>query len=210
MKQQPISAVILAGGNSTRMGQDKASLPWGDHDILHSIIECIENISQDILIISNQPRSLPSSVRVLSDIIPQCGPLSGIHSGLHHAKFDTAFVISCDMPFVIPEAVQTILNYAAANKDRDAVLPLYHGKIQPLFASYQKSSLPVIEQALRSGHYKVSSLCSLLNSFCLTEEMWPSTINLELLFKNLNCFSDYQQAYSYNNNATRPENIEKR
>ncbi|AJQ29039.1 molybdenum cofactor guanylyltransferase [Pelosinus fermentans] len=204
MNQQQISAIILAGGKSTRMGQDKASLPWGDHDILHSIIECMEKISQDILVISNQPRRLPSSVRVLTDIIPQCGPLSGIHAGLHYAKYATTFVISCDMPFVIPEAVQTILNYAAANKERDAVLPLYHGKIQPLFASYQKSSLPIIEQSLCAGHYKVSSLCNLLHSFYLSEELWPSTINLELLFKNLNSFPDYQQAYIYKKNASRP------
>ncbi len=208
MNQQQISAVILAGGKSTRMGQDKASLPWGDHDILHSMIKCMEKISQDILVISNQPRSLPPSVRVLTDIIPQCGPLSGIHAGLHYAKYATAFVISCDMPFVIPEAVQTILHYAAANKERDAVLPLYHCKIQPLFAAYQKSSFPVIEQALQAGHYKVSSLCNLLHNFYLSEELWPSTINLELLFKNLNSFPDYQQAYMYKKNASRPLNIQ--
>ncbi|SFL70835.1 molybdenum cofactor guanylyltransferase [Pelosinus propionicus] len=197
MNQQQISAVILAGGKSKRMGQDKASLPWGKHDILHSIIECMEKIAQDILVISNLSRILPPSVRVLTDIIPQCGPLSGIHAGLHYAKSATIFVISCDMPFVIPEAVQTIVNCAAANKERDAILPLYQGKIQPIFACYQKSSLPIMEQALYAGHYKVSSLCNLLNSFYLSEEMWPPTINLELLFKNLNSFTDYQQAYLY-------------
>lgn len=197
MKQHQISAVILAGGKSTRMGQDKASLPWGDQDLLHHLIDCMEKISQDILVISNQSRILPISVRVAADIIPQCGPLSGIHSGLYHAKHSTIFVISCDMPFIVPEAVQTIIKYAA-DKEWDAVVPLYHGKGQPLFACYQKRSLPAMEQALQTGNYKVLSLCNSLHSFYVTEEMWPSTINLDLLFKNLNHFEDYQQAYIYN------------
>lgn len=197
MKQQQVSAVILAGGKSTRMGQDKASLPWGKHTILHSIITCMEKLFEDILVISNQPRRLSSSVRVVSDIIPQCGPLSGIHSGLSHAKYPTVFVISCDTPFVILEAVQTILTYAT-DKQRDAILPLYHGKGQPLFACYQKSSLPVIAKSLYAGNYRVLSLCNLLRTFYIPEEMWPPTVNLELLFKNLNSFEDYQQAYIHN------------
>lgn len=196
MKQQQVSVVILAGGKSSRMGQDKASLPWGDQDIIHNIIDCMEKISQDILVISNQPRTLPSTVRVLTDIIPQCGPLSGIHSGLYHAKAPTIFVISCDMPFVVPEAALTIIKYAT-DKRWDAVIPVYHGRNQPLFACYQKSCLAVIEHALYTGNFRVSSLCNLLRSFYVSEEMWPSTVNLELLFKNLNCFADYQQAYIY-------------
>jgi molybdopterin-guanine dinucleotide biosynthesis protein A len=197
LKQQLVSAIILAGGKSMRMGQDKASLPWENQDILHSIIECMEKVSQDILVISNQPRTLPSSVRVMTDIIPQCGPLSGIHSGLYHAAYPTALVISCDMPFIVPEAARTIIKYAN-DKQWDAVIPVYQGKFQPLFACYRKSSLAVIEQSLCAGNYKVSSLCNILNSFYVSEEMWPPTVNLELLFKNLNCFADYQQAYIYN------------
>jgi molybdopterin-guanine dinucleotide biosynthesis protein A len=197
LKQQQVSIVILAGGKSMRMGQDKASLPWGDQDILHNIIDCMKKVSQDILVISNQPRILPSSVRVMTDIIPQCGPLSGIHSGLYHAAYPTILVISCDMPFIVPEAAQTIIKYAA-DKQWDAVIPVYHEKFQPLFACYKKSSLAVIEQALRTGNYRVSSLCNLLHSFHVSEEMWPPTVNLELLFKNLNRFADYQQAYIYN------------
>jgi molybdopterin-guanine dinucleotide biosynthesis protein A len=197
LKQQQVSIVILAGGKSSRMGQDKASLPWGEQDILHSIIDCMEKVSEDILVISNQPRTLPTTVRVMTDIIPQYGPLSGIHSGLYHAKSPTIFVISCDMPFVVPKAVQTIIKYAN-DKQWDAVIPVYHGKNQPLFACYQKSSLAVIEHSLYTGNYRVSSLCNILRSFYVFEEMWPPTINLELLFKNLNRFEDYQQAYIYN------------
>jgi molybdopterin-guanine dinucleotide biosynthesis protein A len=48
LKQQQVSIVILAGGKSMRMGQDKASLPWGDQDILHNIIDCMKKVSQDI------------------------------------------------------------------------------------------------------------------------------------------------------------------
>lgn len=197
MNNQQISAVILAGGKSTRMGRDKASLPWGKQDILHHIIDCLQKVSQDILVISNQPRFLPTPIRVISDIIPHCGPLSGIHTGLSRAKHSTALVIGCDMPFITPEAVQAIMKHANSTQ-YDAIIPLYHGKCQPLFACYQKRSLPVIEKALYTGNYKMSSLCNLLHSFYIPEDMWPPDFNLEVLFKNLNYNEEYQQAYIEN------------
>ncbi len=89
--------------------------------------------------VSNRPRQMIASARVVADIIPNQGPLSGIHAGLSHARYPQAFVIGCDMPFVIPELVKMLLNKI---KNWDVVVPIYSQKQQPGICFLQQDMYP--------------------------------------------------------------------
>ncbi|GMB01795.1 molybdenum cofactor guanylyltransferase [Pelosinus sp. IPA-1] len=190
------SAIILAGGKSTRMGQDKASLPWGESDILQYLTATLQGICQEVIVVSNRPRQMIASARVVADIIPNQGPLSGIHAGLSHARYPQAFVIGCDMPFVIPGLVKMLLDKI---KNWDVVVPIYSQKQQPLFASYSKTCIPAIETLLSEGDRRVISLFTRVQCHFLHEAEWSSTAVLPgKLFYNLNTYEEYQEARKYN------------
>ena len=78
-----MTGVVLAGGRNSRMGRDKASLPWQDSDFLQVIVKNLAPVCNELIVVTNVARQdvLPN-VRYVTDIIPQRGPLSGIHAGL--------------------------------------------------------------------------------------------------------------------------------
>ncbi len=185
------SAIILAGGKSTRMGQDKATLRWGQSDILHFLVRALQCICQDMIVVSNRPRQLPGYVRVVADIIPDQGPLSGIHAGLCYANYPHAFVTACDMPFIVPEVVRLLMD---KSRGWDAVVPVYGHKQQPLFASYGKNCIPVIEELLSKGERRVSSLLAKVRCLHLSEAEWLPMAPSGNLFCNLNTIEEYYRA----------------
>jgi molybdopterin-guanine dinucleotide biosynthesis protein A len=186
-----VSAIILAGGNSTRMGQDKATLPWGDSDILHCLVAALQGSCQEIIVVSNCPRKLPTSVRIVADIIPGQGPLSGIHAGLYHSSYPHAVIIGCDMPFIVPEFVRLLVDKSPG---WDAVVPIHNQKLEPLLAVYGKPCLPVIEKLLVDGDCRVSSLLATVRCLQLPEAEWRSIVASDNVFRNLNTYKDYQSA----------------
>lgn len=185
------SAIILAGGNSTRMGRDKATLPWGDSDILHCLVATLQGCCNEIIVVSNCPRELPTSVRIVPDIIPGQGPLSGIHAGLYHSNYPHAVVIGCDMPFIAPEFVRMLLD---KRPGWDAVVPIYNHKQEPLLAAYGKECLPIIEKLLGDGDCRVLSLLAKVRCLQLPEAEWRSIVASDNVFRNLNTYEDYQCA----------------
>ena len=112
LEAEKFSIVVLAGGQSRRMGRDKATLPWGEKDVLGSVLARLMPLSDDVLVISNVMRDIPSQIRQFTDIIPGKGPLSGIHAGLIHARHDLVFVTACDVPFLMPEIISRIVHSA--------------------------------------------------------------------------------------------------
>ncbi len=185
------SAIILAGGNSTRMGRDKAMLPWGDSDILHCLVAILQDCCQEIIVVSNCPRNLPAAVKVIADIIPGQGPLSGIHAGLYHSSYPHAVVVGCDMPFIVPEFVRMLLDKSSG---WDAVVPIYNQQQEPLLAVYGKECLPIIEELLGSGDCRVLSLLAKVHCLQLPEAEWGSIVASNNVFRNLNTYEDYQNA----------------
>lgn len=101
-----MTGVVLAGGKNIRMGRNKATLPWQQADFLHVILHRLSGVCSELIVVTNTPLSIQlPNVLAVSDIIPQCGPLSGIHAGLTYASSPTAFVTACDMPYLQPAAV---------------------------------------------------------------------------------------------------------
>lgn len=183
-----LTGIVLAGGLSTRMGQDKASLPWRGSDLLHTVLTKLAPVCAELIVVSNRPRPLSGLVsKVVPDVFVQCGPLAGLHAGLQASSHDYSFVIACDMPYLAADAV-TYMAQAAVGYD--AAVPFTGGYFHPLHAVYHKNCLPFIEHNLQAGNYKISAFfAEILLRRIMGSELLPFDPQLGMLC-NLNTPAD--------------------
>ncbi len=151
-----VTCVILAGGSSTRMGSNKALLPYQGGTFIESIHRRMAALFREVVVVTNAPelyRFVPCPK--VADIIPGFGGLSGIHAALTRAGNGHVFVVACDMPSVGADLVRCMI---AMRDGYDAVIPESATGLEPLCAVYGHGALPAIEEALRSGRGKVVSI----------------------------------------------------
>ncbi|MBP2655060.1 MAG: molybdenum cofactor guanylyltransferase [Firmicutes bacterium] len=155
------TGIVLAGGLSTRMGRDKASLPWGGVDLLHNVLRSLVPVCGQLIVVSNVERAINiPDVIVVRDKYCGCGPLGGIHAGLSVSMSTYNFVVACDMPFVQSSLVDYMFRLA---EGYDAVVPFVDGHYHPLHAIYSRQCLALIEIMLKDGRYRVAELFEELN-----------------------------------------------
>ena len=146
------TAIILAGGHSRRMGRSKACLPFGDEPLLTRLVRIYLGWFGEVLVVAAPGQELPEAgVRVVRDAVPDRGPLEGICAGLRASGSATCFVASCDHPF--PD--QRVAAALVAALDRfEICAPRWEGHLQPLFAGYRRSVLPLAEAQLAAGELR--------------------------------------------------------
>lgn len=174
MSDRPqISAAILAGGASSRMGRNKAFMMLDGTPLIARVAAPLCEVMQrsrgigELLLITNTPaeyavRELPqASWRVHTDVVPGAGPLGGIYTALLYAKFSAVLVVACDLPFITVELVE----YLCGSSGGSAIIALASEKgVEPLCAVYSKACLPVIEKEILSNRFKAADLFSLLDA----------------------------------------------
>ncbi|MBM2829197.1 MAG: formate dehydrogenase family accessory protein FdhD [Actinobacteria bacterium] len=150
-----VTCVILAGGASSRMGSNKALLPYEGGRFVEAIHRQMTALFGKVILVTNTPELfefLPC--RKVKDIIPGMGALSGIHSGLFHSDDPHIFVVACDMPHLIPGLIRHLASQAEGN---DVVVPEGPTGLEPLHAVYGKSALKAVEEALNAGKGRIVS-----------------------------------------------------
>ncbi len=155
-----ITAVILAGGQSRRLGRDKAVEPFYGEPLIRRVIRrASEAVSayQIVVVVADPERAaaLPLDDHHLTavDVFPDCGSLGGIYTGLDAATTQWSLVTACDMPFLSAP----LLSHMAGLRDGvDAVVPVIDGRPEPTHALYNRRCLPAIEAKLRAGQLKIS------------------------------------------------------
>ena len=153
--QAPVSAIILAGGQSRRMGRDKALIEYQGQPIIAHVIDTLRALTDDIAVISNRPDRYSSfGARVVPDYDPPCGPLGGIAVGLQAARHSLAVVVACDMPFLNVTLLRWLIDLA---HDYDAVVPQTGDEFEPLHAVYRRACCGPIVQRLERGERRVIS-----------------------------------------------------
>lgn len=153
------SAVILAGGDSSRMGQDKAGLLLEGSTLLQRVTATMQSSFSQVIVSVRQPRS-EVALQQVCDAEADGGPLAGLVAGLAQVETTWMFAVACDMPF-IQSAV--IARMAELRGEQQAVVPLIDGHPQPLFAFYTKQALPVMRDALASGEKRVRAVLKQLD-----------------------------------------------
>jgi molybdenum cofactor guanylyltransferase len=157
------TAIILAGGQSRRMGKDKAWLPLpgqpGNTFVEHLASMLTALCSETLLVARDEAHAAAyaalAGVRVLSDKLPAYGPLMGLYSGLSAARTPHALVMAVDMPFVQPALLSFLLNQPAAGS---LLVPVVNDTPQVLLAVYPRAILPLIEKCLQEGRRDLRSL----------------------------------------------------
>ncbi len=152
-----ISTIILAGGKSKRLGQDKKSLKITGNNLFlwQHIAQIAAPLSSEILIIANPLEINTHEYNVIPDIIPGLGPLGGIYTGLKLIKNSCAFVLPVDMPLLTTGILKRLEQKLSDNK---IIIARHNGLIEPLVAIYPKKILPLVEQMIERKEYKLRLL----------------------------------------------------
>lgn len=141
-------AVVLCGGRSTRMGRDKASLPFGDEALLQRMVRILREVVPDVTVVGRRDQALPplpEEVRLAHDMVDDQGPLGGLQAALATARADAVYVTGCDAPFLVPALVDLL--FAQLGEARVAVAD-EGGFVHPLCGVYRPDVLPVIDRLL--------------------------------------------------------------
>lgn len=182
MKQQ-ITGVVLAGGESSRMGEDKSLLLFRKQQLISFSIEALKPFCQDLLISSNHTAHQNFDYPCISDEHKKIGPIAGIQSALKNSKTDYVIVLPCDSPMVKQQFVEFLISQIT--EDLDALVPKYGEHLEPLFAIYHRRILPIVEDQIENKNYRLTSLLERINT---------KTIEVQdrSCFVNINTPEDYR------------------
>lgn len=151
----PLAAAILVGGQSRRMGTNKALLRLAPDGltVIELVVAAVQHVTTEVVLVGAQPDQAGyPKLPWVPDDPTGIGPLGGIQAALASAHHDRLLIVACDMPFLEP----ALLRYMAAQPpDYDLLLPEIGQQLQPMHAIYHRSSLPVITRHLAGGDYRV-------------------------------------------------------
>ena len=174
------TAIILAGGRSSRMGADKSLLSVDGQPIIERICEQLAGRFDQVLISANEPEKLAFlGLEVVPDRIPGQGPLMGIASALDASSSELNFVVACDIPHIDTALVEEMLA-EAERSGADVVVPTTGSEAyEPLFAVYRKSALEAINKFLASGGRRISDVFTQcrVKYVRLTDTEWLRNLN---------------------------------
>ncbi|MBN8659208.1 MAG: molybdenum cofactor guanylyltransferase [Candidatus Obscuribacter phosphatis] len=157
-----LTALILCGGRSKRMGRPKAFLPYGGTTMIQHILTNIKDLFSETFLVSNEPESYEDfEVDVVKDILPYRGPLGGILSGLLISQHSHAFVIACDMPLV---SARLIRELCARRFEHDVVVAAHEEGLEPLLGVYSKNCIKPLEESLFNGDLSLKDFLAGLNT----------------------------------------------
>jgi molybdopterin-guanine dinucleotide biosynthesis protein A len=191
-----VTGILLAGGKSRRMGEDKRHLVVGEQTLLERGLAVLRSTFQDVLVVIAQDSPpLGVDARVVRDLVPDCGSLGGLYSGLMQATTPWVFVVACDMPF-LDQAV--IAQFTSRRTTADIVMAKLDARLQPMHALYGKQCLPVLEQMVRARQLKIQEMVSQssLRVCYVTEADLLSIDPSGRSFYNVNTLADLEAARS--------------
>lgn len=183
-----VSGIILAGGLSSRMGQDKMLLLFQNETLIKRTVNELRSAADEIIIASNHKAKYGiDGVREVPDIIPNMGPLGGLYAGLVAAKYDDAFVVAGDMPFFTAKLAEYLLSRRAGY---DVVAPRIREGWEPLCAVYSRGCISPIEHCLQAGIKKVFRFYPAVKVLAVTEDELSVSGLPANMFYNLNAPED--------------------
>lgn len=178
-----MTGAILSGGQSRRMGFNKAFIKLGNETLIERAVGVFSPLfSETILIANDIPLYQDLGVTVYSDLIKGAGSLGGIFTALFHSTSDHTFVAACDMPFLDARCIERVL------KDRgkaECVIPFIGGRLHPLHALYSKKCMKEIEGAIREGDLRITALFDRIRTRRLTEDDFKG-LPIALSVENIN------------------------
>jgi len=187
-----ISGIVLAGGRSTRLGQDKALVDLGGRRLVEIVLERLREVCADIVVSTNDPDKYSSlGYRTIADVYPERGALGGIYSGLRAVRCSHAIAVACDMPFLNPSLLRFMILHVAGH---DVVVPRLSAGLEPLHAIYSRTCLEPMRKALEGGVSRVIGFWDLVKVRYIDEDEIEILDPDKLSFFNINTPEDLARA----------------
>ena len=156
-----VTGVLLAGGKSRRMGEDKRHLVVGEQTLLERGLAVLQSTFREVLVVIAQDSPpLGVDARVVRDLVPDCGSLGGLYTGLMQATTPYIFVVACDMPFLNQPVIAQFTSRTAI---ADIVMAKLDGRLHPMHALYSKRCVPALEEMIRTRQLKIQEIVSELS-----------------------------------------------
>lgn len=178
------SGILLAGGKSSRMGEDKAFMRYHNRYLYEYSLSILNLFSEEIILSSANPRFKNLEYPCISDEISNLGPLGGIYSCLKLIKNESAIVLPCDLPFITGKIIEFLIENSGGY---DITIALNHEKRpEPLIGIYSSSLIPLIKEMIHSNQNKMQELFLRANTnFVMVPEITPE------MFRNINNPEDF-------------------
>jgi molybdopterin-guanine dinucleotide biosynthesis protein A len=192
MELTDATAIILAGGKSSRLGQNKVFADIANKTIFEREFDVLQKLFSEIIIIAGNPVLFrPSGLKIYKDIIPDKGPLGGILTGLSVSATKNNFVVSCDLPFLNENVISYLCSqFISCN----LLIPCWQGQLMPLHGFYSKNCLPVIENQISANNLKVLDITSHLKTKYIQEHELKKFDPEGKSFFNVNTLEDLEKA----------------
>ena len=185
-----LTAAVLAGGASVRMGRDKAALPFGGVPLLKLSAERAASCADEVLVVGREGFPGLSGVRFVPDLGGPPSSMRGLHAALSHAAGDRVLLLACDMPFWDAGLVR---HMKELSENADVVLPRPGGRLEPLCAIYRTALAARAEALLAEGRLKLRFLLEEPGVCVRTVEDGDYPFG-ENAFFNINAPEDYRRA----------------
>ena len=180
-----LTAFILAGGKSTRMGTDKAFVDYAGRTLLARALELTRSVAFDVRIVGSKEK-FAAFAPVVEDVIRDCGPLGGIHAALRASSTELNVMLAVDVPFVSWAFLQYLVTQARGAPEAAVVVPRMDGGWQPLCAIYRREFSGVAERALLAGRNKIDRLFDEVRTRVIEQEELEGAGFSSAIFRNLN------------------------
>lgn len=190
-----LTIAIQAGGESRRMGQDKALLPFLGKPLIQRVIERLSRLADELFVTTNQPEAYRFlGLPLVPDAIPGRGALGGLFTALSAARQPLVAVVACDMPFASPRLLEAERSLLLATGS-DAVIPQTEGGMEPFHAVYRREAcLPAIQAAMAADRWRVDAWFSQVRlRLMLPQEVRPHDPG-GIAFWNVNTPQELAQA----------------
>lgn len=190
-----LTLVIQAGGESRRMGQDKALLPFLGKPLIQRVLERVGAMADEILVTTNRPDAYGFlGLPLIPDLLPGRGALGGVYTALKSARHPLVAIVACDMPFASPALIAAERDLLQSSLADLAIANSGEG-LEPFHAVYrQDTCLPAIQSALQAGKWRVDSWFDLVKVQVLRAEEIRRYDPRWLCFRNVNTPEELREA----------------
>ncbi len=190
---EQVAGFILAGGQSSRMGRDKALLEFGGVPLLVRTARLLEPRVAAVTVIGPAERYAALGLRVVPDDRPGLGPLGGLATALRISRSEWNLVVGCDLPYLTGAWLDWLIA-RALDSPADAVVPESERGLEPLCAMYRGRCAGVLADALARGVRKLTDAVAALAMEKIAAAQWKAFDSSGALFRNMNASADYEEA----------------
>lgn len=193
MTEGKVEGFILAGGESSRMGTDKALLELDGVPLIVREARLLETVVGAPTVVGYREEFGALGLRTIADDAPGAGPLGGIATALRAARAPWCLIVACDLPYLTQIWLEFLVNRATASQT-DVVMPMNERGAEPLCAVYNKRAESVIREALELGTRKITDALAGARIESIEPQEWKAFDSEGVLFKNMNSPTDYDES----------------